>query len=37
MEFMLGNKNALMLEPYAPWPDVHAEVKAALEAPSFYD
>src|ERR1700709_1085595 len=34
MEFMLGNKNALMLEPYAPWPDVHAEVKAALEAPS---
>jgi tryptophan 2,3-dioxygenase len=37
IEFVLGNKNALMLKPYAHRPDVLAEVKATLEAPSFYD
>ncbi len=37
IEFVLGNKNALMLGPHAHRPDVLAEVKAALEAPSFYD
>ncbi|WP_374192442.1 tryptophan 2,3-dioxygenase [Trinickia acidisoli] len=37
IEFVLGNKNAQMLKPHAHRPDVYAEVKAALEAPSFYD
>ncbi|RFU46422.1 tryptophan 2,3-dioxygenase [Paraburkholderia sp. DHOC27] len=37
IEFLLGNKNALMLKPHEHRPDVHAEVKATLEAPSFYD
>jgi tryptophan 2,3-dioxygenase len=37
IEFLLGNKNELMLKPHAHRPDVFAEVKATLEAPSFYD
>jgi tryptophan 2,3-dioxygenase len=37
LEFMLGNKNEQMLKPHAHHADVFAEVKAALEAPSFYD
>ncbi|WP_153076083.1 tryptophan 2,3-dioxygenase [Paraburkholderia bonniea] len=37
LEFMLGNKNAQMLKPHAHRPEIYAEVKAALEAPSFYD
>ncbi|GJH37376.1 tryptophan 2,3-dioxygenase [Paraburkholderia hospita] len=37
LEFMLGNKNEQMLKPHAHHPDVFAEVKAALEAPSLYD
>jgi tryptophan 2,3-dioxygenase len=37
IEFLLGNKNRQMLKPYARWPDIFAEVKAALDAPSFYD
>ena len=37
IEFVLGNKNAQMLKPHAHHPEVHAQVKAALEAPSFYD
>ncbi|OYD77532.1 UNVERIFIED_ORG: tryptophan 2,3-dioxygenase [Burkholderia sp. CF145] len=37
LEFMLGNKNEQMLKPHAHNADVFAEVKAALEAPSFYD
>jgi tryptophan 2,3-dioxygenase len=37
IEFVLGNKNALMLKPHAHRPDVLAEVTATLEAPSFYD
>jgi tryptophan 2,3-dioxygenase len=37
LEFLLGNKNEQMLKPHAHHPDVYAEVKAALEAPSFYD
>ncbi|WP_153101008.1 tryptophan 2,3-dioxygenase [Paraburkholderia hayleyella] len=37
LEFMLGNKNAQMLKPHVHRPDIHAEVKAALEAPSLYD
>jgi tryptophan 2,3-dioxygenase len=37
IEFLLGNKNDQMLKPHAHRADVYAEVKAALEAPSFYD
>ncbi|MBN3850776.1 tryptophan 2,3-dioxygenase [Paraburkholderia sp. Ac-20342] len=37
IEFLLGNKNEQMLKPHAHRPDIHAEVKAALETPSFYD
>ena len=37
LEFMLGNKNEQMLKPHAHHADVYAEVKAALETPSFYD
>jgi tryptophan 2,3-dioxygenase len=37
IEFLLGNKNVQMLKPHAHRPDVLAEVKATLEAPSFYD
>ncbi|WP_169708757.1 tryptophan 2,3-dioxygenase [Trinickia terrae] len=37
IEFLLGNKNEQMLKPHAHRPEIFAEVKAALEAPSFYD
>src|ERR1700744_4683886 len=37
IEFLLGNKNDQMLKPHAHRADVLAEVKASLEAPSFYD
>jgi tryptophan 2,3-dioxygenase len=37
IEFLLGNKNELMLKPHAHRPEVLAEVKATLDAPSFYD
>ncbi len=37
IEFLLGNKNVHMLKPYAHRPNVLAEVKATLDAPSFYD
>jgi len=37
IEFMLGNKNPVMLRPHAHRPDLHAEVAAALHAPSLYD
>ncbi|WP_244847179.1 tryptophan 2,3-dioxygenase [Caballeronia sp. SL2Y3] len=37
IEFMLGNKNAQMLKPHAHRPEILGEVRAALEAPSFYD
>jgi tryptophan 2,3-dioxygenase len=37
LEFLLGNKNEQMLKPHAHRADVLAEVKATLEAPSFYD
>jgi tryptophan 2,3-dioxygenase len=37
IEFMLGNKNAQMLKPHEHRPDILAAVRAALEAPSFYD
>ncbi|MGE0796669.1 MAG: tryptophan 2,3-dioxygenase [Lautropia sp.] len=37
IEFMLGNKNAVMLRPHAHRPDLHALVERALHAPSLYD
>ena len=37
IEFMLGNKNPVMLRPHAHHPARHAEVEAALHEPSLYD
>ena len=37
IEFMLGNKNAAMLQPHAHAPQRLAEVEAAWHAPSLYD
>ena len=37
IEFALGNKNATMLKPHAHRPEVHAQVREALEQPSLYD
>jgi tryptophan 2,3-dioxygenase len=37
IEFALGNKNAAMLEPHRHRPALHAELEAALKAPSLYD
>jgi tryptophan 2,3-dioxygenase len=37
LEFLLGNKNEQMLKPHAHRPDVLTQVRATLEAPSFYD
>lgn len=37
IEFLLGNKNAAMLQPHAHRPDLLAQVRRAFEAPSLYD
>lgn len=37
IEFMLGNKNRVMLKPHAHRPDLHARVAQALAEPSLYD
>lgn len=37
IEFMLGNKNASLLAPFAHHAAVHGAVKAVLESPSLYD
>lgn len=37
IEFLLGNKNAQMLKPHEHRAEIYAQVKATLEAPSFYD
>jgi tryptophan 2,3-dioxygenase len=37
IEFSLGNKNPLMLQPHAHRADLLAHVQAAYEAPSLYD
>jgi tryptophan 2,3-dioxygenase len=37
IEFMLGNKNAVMLKPHAHHPARYAEVERALHEPSLYD
>lgn len=37
IEFSLGNKNPLMLQPHAHRPDILANVQRAYESPSLYD
>ena len=37
IEFLLGNKNAQMLQVFAYDPAAQAELRAVLEAPSLYD
>ena len=37
IEFMLGNKNAAMLQPHSHRPELLAKVEAAHRAPSLYD
>jgi tryptophan 2,3-dioxygenase len=37
LEFLLGNKNADMLEVFAHDPDSHAALEGVLRAPSLYD
>lgn len=37
IEFLLGNKNVRMLQPHAHRADILEQVRATLEAPSFYD
>ena len=37
IEFILGNKNAAMLQPHAHHPQRHAAVLGTLESPSLYD
>ncbi|HWI81269.1 tryptophan 2,3-dioxygenase [Ramlibacter sp.] len=37
LEFLLGNKNAAMLQPHSHHPQRLAAVRAAFEAPSLYD
>jgi len=37
VEYVLGNKNGLMLKPHEHRPDLLARVRAAYEAPSLYD
>ena len=37
IEFLLGNKNPIMLRPHAHRPDLHAMLVGLLHAPSFYD
>ena len=37
IEFMLGNKNADMLRPFAHRPDLNDPLQATLNAPSIYD
>ena len=37
LEFTLGNKNPKLTRVFAHEPEVHAEVEAALHAPSLYD
>ncbi len=37
IEFMLGNKNPVMLKAHAHRPDLHAQVARALAEPSLYD
>lgn len=37
IEFLLGNKNGVLMQPFAHRGDVHGELIAMLNAPSIYD
>jgi len=37
LEFLLGNKNRDALKVFADFPQIHEDLRAALEAPSLYD
>ena len=37
MEFLMGNKNARMIDVHAGAPEIQAELRAALAEPSLYD
>lgn len=37
VEFLLGNRNAVLLRPHEHRPDLHEPLNAALHAPSVYD
>ncbi|MEP7262786.1 MAG: tryptophan 2,3-dioxygenase family protein, partial [Usitatibacter sp.] len=37
VEFLLGNKNALLMEPHRHREDIHGRLKELLETPSLYD
>ena len=37
IEFLLGNKDAKMIQPFAHKPETYNDIKADLEAPSLYD
>lgn len=37
IEFILGNKNAALLQVHASAPQAHAKLEAALQSPSIYD
>jgi len=37
IEFVLGNKNAAMLEPHKDRPEIHKALEATLNAPSLYE
>jgi tryptophan 2,3-dioxygenase len=37
IEYLLGNKNAMMLTPHEQRPDLLAKVRSVFEAPSLYD
>ena len=37
IEYILGNKNAALLKPYADRADIHEQLEQALGAPSLYD
>ncbi len=37
VEFLLGNKDRALIDKFANQPEAHAELTAALEAPSLYD
>ncbi len=37
LEFVMGNKNAVMLKPHAHRPEIHAQLERELNSPSLYD
>lgn len=37
LEFVMGNKNAVMLRPHAHRPEIHARLEQELHSPSLYD